>query len=150
MLNRFRLWLRAVFFGRRLDREMQDEMAEHLARSTERWLALGMTAEEARRAARREFGNVPSIQEATRDARGTRAIDSVIADLRFGIRHFSRTPFSTLTMVVVLALGIGFNTALFVFLYSFVNGPLPGTTREESAGPHPRRAPAGARLHHRP
>ena len=132
MLNRFRLWLRAVFFGRRLDREMQDEMAEHLARSTERWLALGMTAEEARRAARREFGNVPSIQEATRDARGARAIDSVIADLRFGIRHFSRTPFSTLTMVVVLALGIGFNTALFVFLYSFVNGPLPGTTRVES------------------
>ena len=55
-----------------------------------------------------------------------------LADLRFGIRHFARTPFSTLTMIVVLALGIGFNTALFVFVYSFVNSPPPGMARQES------------------
>ena len=46
------------------------------------------------------------------DAKSARGIESIIADLRFGIRQFRRRPFSTTTMVVVLALGIGFNTAL--------------------------------------
>ena len=61
-----------------------------------------------------------------------RAIESFIADLRFGIRYFASKPLSTLTMVVVFALGIGLNTALFLFLYSFVNSPPPGMTREPS------------------
>jgi predicted permease len=132
LLNRFRLWLRTVLFRRRLEREMQEEMAGHVSRATERLMARGMTAEEARVAARREFGNLASIQEQARDARGARGIESVVADIQFGLRHFGRRPFSALTMIVVLALGIGFNTALFVFVHSLVNSPPPGMAREES------------------
>jgi len=66
------------------------------------------------------------------DAKSARGIESIIADLRFGIRQFRRRPFSTTTMVVVLALGIGFNTALFVFVYSLMNSPPPGMARQES------------------
>ena len=132
MLNRFRLWLRTVLFRRRLEREMQEEMAVHLVRSTERLIARGMTPEDARMAARREFGHMESLQEEARDARGARGLESIDADVRFGLRHFGRKPFSALTMIVVLALGIGFNTALFVFLYSFVNGPPSGVERHES------------------
>jgi putative ABC transport system permease protein len=132
MLNRFRLWLRTVVFRGRLEREMHEEMAAHLARSTERFIASGMTREDARMAARREFGHLESLQEEARDARGARGLESIMADVRFGLRHFGRKPFSALAMIVVLALGIGFNTALFVFLYSFVNSPPSGVERQES------------------
>ncbi|HEY7500345.1 MAG TPA: ABC transporter permease [Vicinamibacterales bacterium] len=130
--RRFRLWLRSLVLRRRLERELHDEMAAHLAADTERWIALGLTPEEARRRARREFGNMRAIQEDARDARGGRGLESIIADLRFGIRIFGRKPVATLTMIAVFALGIGVNTALFVLLNSFVNGPLPGMSRQES------------------
>jgi putative ABC transport system permease protein len=132
MLNRVRLWLRVVLLRGRLEREMQEEMSAHLALATERLLARGLSEEEASRAARREFGNVAYLQEQGRDARGTRWVESIAADLRFGLRHFSRRPYSTLTMIVLLALGIGFNTALFTLLYSFVTMPPPGITRDET------------------
>src|SRR5688572_2836353 len=66
------------------------------------------------------------------DARGGSWVDSVGADIRFGLRHFGRTPLSTATMVVLLALGIGFNSALFTFLYSFLSMPPPGIARDEA------------------
>lgn len=76
MLNRVRLALRGVFLGRHLDREMQDEMELHLAQATARLMARGLTESEARRAARQEFGNVDYLQEQSRDARGSRWIES--------------------------------------------------------------------------
>ena len=81
---------------------------------------------------RLERGRQAEMAAYPRHVRGARGIESVIADLRFGLRLFERKPFSTLTMVVVLALGIGFNTALFVFVYSLVNSPPPGVVRDES------------------
>jgi putative ABC transport system permease protein len=56
-------------------------------------------------------------------ARGVRWIDSAVTDFRFGLRHVARRPISALTIVLVLALGIGFNAAIFLLLYSFVNSP---------------------------
>jgi predicted permease len=132
VLNRVRLWLRSLLFGRRLDREMRDEMADHLARTVQRMMAQGMTRDEAERAARREFGNLNVLREEARDARGGRRLESLAADVRFALRQFARRPFSTTTMIVVLALGIGFNTALFVLVSSLVNGVLPGFSPDES------------------
>ena len=132
MLNRLRLWLRTRLFGRRLDREMRDEMADHLARIVERMMAQGMARDEAERAARREFGNLNVLREEARDARGGRRLESLAADVRFGLRQFARRPVSTITMIVVLALGIGFNSALFVLVSSFVRGVPPGFTPDES------------------
>ena len=132
MLNRLRPWLRSLLFGRRLDREMRDEMADHLARTEERLVAHGMTREEAERAARREFGNPTVLREEGRDARGGRRLESLAADIRYGLRQFARRPVPTITMIVVLALGIGFNSALFVLVSSFVRGVPPGFTPHES------------------
>ncbi|MEX2282470.1 MAG: ABC transporter permease [Gemmatimonadota bacterium] len=132
MLNRLRLALRSVFQRRRLDREMQLEMELHLARSTERLAGRGLNSEAARQAARREFGNVDSLQEQGRDARGARWIESFLADLRFGFRHLAKTPISTVTIIVLLALGIGFNSALFTLIYSFEAMPPHGMARNES------------------
>ena len=123
---------RAVFLRRRLDDEMRQEMAGHLAQATERLKSRGLPAEEARRLARREFGNVDVLQEQGRDARGGRWLETLLADVRFGFRHFARTPGPTVIIIVLLALGIGFNSALFTFFYSFTQLPPPGITRAES------------------
>jgi predicted permease len=131
LLNRLRLWLRAVLYGRRLDREMREEVSAHLARSTDDWVSRGLTTGEARAAARREFGHVESIHEAGRDARGVRGIESLAADLLYGFRHLRRTPVTTSTMVVVMALGLGFNSFVFVVIHSFVTSLPAGMTPQD-------------------
>ena len=132
MRTRAWLWLRSVLFRRRLEREMNEEMSTHLQRSTERFRTGGLSAEEARVAAYRTFGNLAAIQEDARDARGGRGIETVVADVRDGVRCLSRTPFTSLTMIVVYALGIGFNATLFLLISSLVNSPLPGVPHDES------------------
>ena len=132
MLRPALLWLRSVFLRRRLEREMQEEMRAHLERSTERLEERGLPVEEARRAARREFGNVEYLQESARDARGGRWVDSIVADIRFAFRHYARTPLSTFTMIALLVIGIGVNAALFTFMSSIMTRPAPGIARDAS------------------
>jgi predicted permease len=131
MLNRARLWLRSVVLRRRLEREMQEEMAHHLERSTERLMARGLPADEARREALREFGNVTWLQEEARYARGTRWLDALTADCRFALRHFARKPGTTLTMLGVLAVGMSITTLLFAFVHSYATQPPLGVERAD-------------------
>ena len=126
MLNRVRLWIRSVVLRRSLERDMQHEMAEHLAQSTERLVARGLTPEEARRQAVREFGNVTYLQEQARDARGTGWLDALLGDSRFALRHFARTPAMTVTMFVVLAVGMSISTLLFSYVHSYAVQPPTG------------------------
>ena len=132
MITRLGLWLRSIVFRARLERDMREEMAAHLERAAARLERSGLSPDAARAAARREFGNLAAITEEARDARGGRGVESVVADLRYGVRRLSRTPFSAVTMVVVFALGIGFNAALFIFISSVVNSPVPGITPDDS------------------
>ncbi|MBA2245634.1 MAG: ABC transporter permease [Gemmatimonadetes bacterium] len=131
MLTRARLAIRSILLRRRLEREMQEEMAEHLERATARLMARGLSPEEARREAVREFGNVSYHQEEARLARGTGWLDALIADTRFGLRHFGRKPGTTIAIVVVLALGMGITTNLFSFLHSYSVQPPPGIARAD-------------------
>ena len=132
MMIRAWLWLRSILFRARLERDMQEEMSAHVRRSIERFAASGLSPAAARAAAHREFGNVAAIEDEARDARGGRGLESVLADLRYGVRCLSRTPLSALTMIAVFALGIGCNAALFLFISSIVNSPLPGMSRDPS------------------
>src|SRR6185295_15657385 len=102
MLLRLRRRLRAVFGRAANEREMLDEMALHVERTTERLMARGLSEHDARLAARREFGNVGVLQEEARDVRGARWIESLTGDVRFALRHFSRRPLHVLTIVCVL------------------------------------------------
>ena len=92
---------------------MQKEMRQHLEQTAERYAARGMTSAEAREAALREFGNVGALQERARDARGGRWLETIASDLRFAFRYFARQPMMAATIVIVLSLGIGVNSALF-------------------------------------
>src|SRR5687768_4257031 len=103
-----RLWLlvRSALLRRRHEREMQHEMAEHIERSTARLMSRGLPEEQARREAMLEFGNVPYLQDEARDARGTAWLDALVGDGQFALRQFARRPAMTITMLVVLAVGM--------------------------------------------
>lgn len=132
MLRRIGLRLRAVFRRRALEQAMRDEMDAHLADATERLIARGLSPEEARLEARREFGNVGVLQEEARDARGARWVESLAGDVRFALRHFARRPLHTATIVMVLALGIGGHSAVFAAVQAYATRPAPGVPRDDA------------------
>jgi len=132
MLNRLGAWAKSIFLRSRLEREMREEMDQHIERATERLMARGMGRAAAVAVARREFGVVEWITEEARDARGGRWVDATLADARFALRHFRRRPLVTATMVLVLALGIGSNVALFTLLHSVRTQPAPGIPRDDA------------------
>jgi predicted permease len=105
---------------------MQEEMQEHIERAAERFRARGMCESDALIAARREFGNVGVLQEAARDARGARWIETTVGDLRHAARQFARTPLLAGTIVVILTLGIGVAAAGFSVISGMLTRPAPG------------------------
>jgi putative ABC transport system permease protein len=110
---------------------MQEEMQSHMERATARLVQRGLSQSEARFAAQREFGNMPLLQEQSRDVRGGRWFETLSGDLHFGLRHFRRTPMATAIMIALLALGIGLNAAAFTLIYSMQTQPPPGIERDE-------------------
>jgi predicted permease len=124
--------LLAVFRRHTLDREMRVEMDAHLDRATERLIARGMSPEAARLEARREFGNVGVLHEEARDVRGARWVETLVADVRFALRHFARRPLYALTIVAVLSLGLGGHAAVFAIAQALTMRPAPGMPDDES------------------
>src|SRR5262245_66199125 len=99
--------LRGVLGGVWVDRELDGEIETHLRLLTERYLRQGMSEAEAARAARRQFGNVTLLQEAHRDMRGIRFIDTLFQDFRFGFRMLLKSKGFTAVAALSLAIGIG-------------------------------------------
>ncbi|HUQ84295.1 MAG TPA: ABC transporter permease, partial [Gemmatimonadaceae bacterium] len=125
-----RAWLRAVLLRSRAEREMHAEMAAHLEQATERFVARGMSARDARLAAQLEFGHVSELQEHARDARGGQWVDSLRRDVTYALRYFLRTPLTSVTIVLTLALGIGFSSAVFSVINGILTRPAPGVPND--------------------
>jgi len=108
-----------------VERELDEELRFHLEQQIAENRATGMSAEEARHAARRAMGGAEQIKEECRDVRGVNYIENLIQDVRYGVRVLLKNPGFTAVAVLTLALGIGANTAIFTAADAILWKPLP-------------------------
>src|SRR5262245_9836382 len=118
-------YLVAKLNRKRADRELEEEIRTHLELETQEMIEEGLSPEEARDAARRRFGNQTLSMEVSRGVWGFRSIEALSQDLRFGIRMFLKSPGMTAVLILTIALGIGFNSALFSLVNTLLLNPLP-------------------------
>jgi len=111
-----RIWMARILGWLRRERsekEFADEIRAHLDALVEEKIRLGMKPEEAKYAARREFGGVEQTREAYRELRGLPTLDTLGQDLRFAVRGLTQRRGFAVVAISILALGIGATTAVF-------------------------------------
>lgn len=121
------LWSRgAALFGRgALDADLDEELGAHLELAVAENRRRGMSEEAARTAALREFGGVTQTRERYRMQRGWLLLEDVWRDVRHAARTLKQTPGFTIAAVLVMALGLGANTAMFTVIHGVLLEPLP-------------------------
>ena len=152
---KWRTWLYRLvpYLGRRAaEEDLQEELRLHLELERERQRDSGVPEADALRAARRTLGNATLIRERTRDVWGWRWLDDLGRDLRHAVRGLRRNPGFAVTVALILALGIGANTAMFSVVYGMLIRPLPYPDAgaivriSESIGPRPESTMTNASL----
>jgi predicted permease len=119
--------LHALFRREKLDADMSEEMRAHLELQTQQYIARGLTADEARYAARRTFGGVEQLKEQCRDERrgGWIWLEHLAQDFRYAAGSLRRNPVFSLTAVLTLVLGLGAATTIFTLVDAVIWRPLP-------------------------
>jgi predicted permease len=123
--------MRSFFRKDPLDQELDSEIASHLDMAVEENIARGLPAGEARRQALARFGGVQQARETHRETRGLPWLDVLMQDLSFTFRTMRRDRAFTIVAVLILALGIGANVAVFSVVNTILLRPLPFRDSEQ-------------------
>ena len=113
------LRIRALVASQRVERELDEELAFHLERETEKHIAAGLSPGDARIRAIARFGPVPLAADQCRDARGTAVVFDLRRDIGYAFRTFRRAPLAALTIVATVALGLGLVAVVFTVYNMF-------------------------------
>jgi putative ABC transport system permease protein len=128
--SKARAWMK----GRaEIDSELAEEVRSQIEMETEALVERGMSAEAARAAARRRFGNATMVAEQARDAWTFTAFEALLKDVRYGFRAMRRSPAFSLVVILTFALGVGVNTAIFSVVNTVLLKPLPYPASERLA-----------------
>ncbi len=112
-------------FRRRTDSDFQDEIESHIRMESDRLIAEGMSAREARASAQRTFGNIGVSRERFYEAQRWMWWDELRRNVRYGLRSLAKNPSFTVTAALTIALGVGANTAVFSLMDAVLLRPLP-------------------------
>src|ERR1051325_6149070 len=104
------MWLKSLFRRKQREQDLEDEINSHIAQEIQERIERGESPEEARIHARRDFGNVSLVKDATRDVWAQCWWDEIRQDVRYALRSFNRTRSFTVAALFALTLGIGSTT----------------------------------------